>query len=159
MLSSTFHLFPSGAMLHHVSAPVTQTGFLWFSLHSLTSVSYLLGKKFYSLRVLWAWVQIPRRKITNDPSETLACHPQSIQNGATPQEDKGLRRKTGVSWGKMDVDMDYRRNELKGKGRIQRCAWTCPAEKLLWKFIRSNCPSKKTPNARKHGVENSSVNT
>lgn len=44
MLSSTFHLFPSGAMLHHVSASVTQTGFLWFSLHSLTSVSYLLGK-------------------------------------------------------------------------------------------------------------------
>lgn len=118
MLSSTFHLFPCGAMLHHISASVTQTGFLWFSLHSLTSVSYLLGKKFYSLRVLWAWVQVPRRKITNDPSETLACHPQSIQNGTTPQEDKGLRRKMGVSLGGKWM-LTWTMEEMSYKGKAE----------------------------------------
>lgn len=75
--------FLLGPLLCHISASVTLTGFTLVLLHRLTSVSYLLGRKFYSLRVLCAWVQVPRRKITNDPSEMLACHLQSIQNGTT----------------------------------------------------------------------------
>ena len=96
-LSPTFHLFPPGALLCHISASVTLTGFLWFSLHRLTSVSYLLGRKFYSLRVLCAWVQVPRRKITNDPSEIWLATYNPSRMGQPPQGDKGLRRKMGVS--------------------------------------------------------------